>query len=385
MHVCNECHGGVEATAAVCPECGSEQPLGGWTDDPLIGRSVGGLYRIERRIGVGGMGVVYRALDRSGEAVAIKTLHPHLGQSDDLVRRFRREARIAGMLSGPHTVRVFGSGELPDGTLYYAMQYVAGQSLTALLEDHGRLDAALAADLLGQLADGLHEAHEVGLVHRDLKPDNLLISVDERGWQHLRILDFGIVKVLDARLGTVGGTRTDRVFGTPEYMAPEQAQGSRDIDRRVDVYAAGTIAFAMLANRLPFAAETAHGTMVARLRRAAPGLSEVLGDGVVPGELEALVARMLERDPEARPATMAEVRRTLDLMDLGTPLPTPHRPAPGGILEAETLPVALAPTEAPGATVTNEPAVRSGAGKLALTVLAFVGVMLAAAFLFGRA
>lgn len=388
MRVCHQCHTNVEQSAAVCPACASEPPLTGWPADPLIGRSVAGRYRVERRVGVGGMGVVYRAVDREGRPVAVKTLHAHYGQSDDMVRRFRREARIAAMLDGPHVARVYESGELPDGTLFYAMELVEGRSLTRILEEEGALPVPVAVELLRQLALALEEAHGLGLVHRDLKPDNLVVAVSPRGERVLKVLDFGIVKVLDASIGTIGQTGTDKVFGTPEYMAPEQAQTAKHVDRRADIYAAGIITFAMLTNRLPFSGDNAHAVMIARLRRDAPRVSSVLGPGAVPPALEDLVARMLERERDARPQTMADVIEVVDALDVGAPLPVPQQAA-DGVRSAPTLPVGLAPTVGIGdAAPIPERAVTRGGRPAPLSwgvaAVGFVTVMLAVAWLVGR-
>lgn len=387
MRVCHTCHTNVEPGAAVCPGCAAEQPLSGWPGDPLIGRSVAGRYRIERRIGVGGMGVVYRAVDREGQPVAVKTLHAHYGQSDEMVRRFRREARMAALLKGPHVCQIHESGELPDGTLFYAMELVLGRSLTQILEEDGALPVPEAVDLLRQLAQGLDEAHELGLVHRDLKPDNLIVSVSGRGFRRLRILDFGIVKVLDKNIGTVGQTGTDKVFGTLEYMAPEQAQAAKQVDRRADIYAAGVIMFAMLANRLPFSGDNPHAVMIARIRKDAPALSRVVGPGVIPEALEALVARMLARDPAARPQTMSEVRDALEALDIGTPMPVHPISLAAKVAETVTLPAALAPTVAAGEVVApghSEVARRSPWVGWAVTAVGFIAVMLAVAWVVGR-
>ncbi len=388
MRVCYHCYTNVEPSASACPGCASEQPLSGWPADALIGRSVAGRYRIERRIGVGGMGLVYRAVDREGRLVAVKTLHAHYGQSDEMVRRFRREARMAGLLEGPNVVRIYESGELPDGTLFYAMELVDGRSLTRILEEEGALPVPVAVEFLRQLAHALEEAHALGLVHRDLKPDNLVVAVSGRGERVLKVLDFGIVKVLDATIGTVGQTGTDKVFGTPEYMAPEQAQAAKHVDARADIYAAGIITFAMLTNRLPFSGDNPHAVLIARLRRDAPRISSLVGAGVVPAALEDLVARMLERDREARPESMAEVLVVLDGLDVGTPLPVPQRSS-DGVTNAPTLPVALAPTVAlgdvaqvPGPSVTR--GARPALVTWGLAAVGFVAVMLAVAWIVGR-
>jgi serine/threonine protein kinase len=246
------------------------------------------------------MGTVYRAQSRDGRLYAVKTLHPWLSQSDDMNRRFRREARAAARLEGPHTVRVQDSGELPDGTLFIVMELVDGESLTDRVEREGWLDAPTTLRILRQLALGLAEAHALGLVHRDLKPDNIYLTPGPAG-DHVKILDFGIVKYLDAALGTIGQTDTGRVFGTPEYMSPEQARGDPDLDHRSDIFSAGILAFVCLTGRLPWEGADPRAAMVRRLTEDAPRVTAVRRDLEVPAALVDLVARMLARVPADRP------------------------------------------------------------------------------------
>jgi serine/threonine protein kinase len=306
-------------------------PSRGWPDDTLLGTTVLGRLRLVRRLGSGGMGTVYRAQSRDGRLYAVKTLHPWLSQSDDMNRRFRREARAAARLEGPHTVRVQDSGELPDGTLFIVMELVDGESLTDRVEREGWLDAPTTLRILRQLALGLAEAHALGLVHRDLKPDNIYLTPGPAG-DHVKILDFGIVKYLDAALGTIGQTDTGRVFGTPEYMSPEQARGDPDLDHRSDIFSAGILAFVCLTGRLPWEGADPRAAMVRRLTEDAPRVTAVRRDLEVPAALVDLVARMLARVPADRPADMAEVVRAIDALERdqdnqGPTRASPHRSA----------------------------------------------------------
>ncbi len=379
MRVCDKCGHNLEPPGPRCPSCKREQPARGWPTDPLIGRSVGGRYRIERRLGVGGMGVVYRAVGRDGAAVAIKTLHTHLVQHDDMVRRFRREARSASMLEGPHTARVYETGELPDGTLFYVMELVEGRSLTRWL-DQGALPVSVAVDLMKQLAEGIAEAHGLGLVHRDIKPDNLLVGEGAEGL-HLCILDFGIVKVTDAAIGTVGATGTGKVFGTPEFMSPEQARGAQAVDLRTDIFSAGICFFAMLTGKLPYAG-TPQASMMARMINEAPKLRSVRP--ALPEELEGIVARMLERDPDQRFQHMDEVLAALEEVAVAHAETTEmKRPERSPAMAMDTIPVTpeLAPTlvvEAPATTL--DPVKRPPLQPL-LTGLGFVALMVGLALL----
>lgn len=396
MRVCPACHANLPDDPRWCA-CGRERPPRGWPTDDLVGRSVAGRYRIERRIGVGGMGVVYRATGRDGEPVAIKTLPSRLADAEDLARRFRREARVASLLRGPHVVEVRDAGELPDGTLYYAMELVDGTPLSRLLA-RGPLPVRSALLLLGQLADALAEAHGLGLVHRDLKPDNLLV-VTGAGGLCLKVLDFGIVKVLDPALGTMGATQDGKIFGTPEYMSPEQARGAASVDHRTDIYSAGVCAFAMLTGRLPFEGETPQQAMLARMAHDAPLLSAVLGPDAVPPVVEAMVARMLARRPEDRYPDVATLRVDLaHVLGLAGPVVAPGAPAgePAQAAVADTVALdTVAPDSMPLAgpwptppagstTVPERPAHRGRVSRMLLASLAFLGFMLGIAWLLAR-
>ena len=326
VRYCVHCHSTLaDADAEACTACGQVKPSRGWPDDPLLGTTILGRMRLARRLGAGGMGTVYRAQGRDGARFAVKTLHPWLSQSDDMNRRFRREARAASRLSGPHTVRVHEAGELPDGTLFIVMDLVEGESLTDRIERDGWLSARAALRIIGQLAEGLSEAHAAGLVHRDLKPDNVYLTQGVDG-DHVKVLDFGIVKYLDAALGTVGHTDTGRVFGTPEYMSPEQARGDEDLDQRSDIFSAGILLFLCLTGRLPWEGADPRASMVRRLTDDAPLISAVRPDLTFAPGLVTLCARMLARDPNHRPADMRDVLAAMRGLELEAPAAREARP-----------------------------------------------------------
>jgi serine/threonine-protein kinase len=383
MLVCPRCHANLPPNPGPwCDQCGAEEPMRGWPDDPLIGRTLAGRYVVARRIGAGGMGAVYRASDPDGWPVAVKTLHAHLSDSAEMARRFRREARVAGHLRGPHSVRVYDAGELGDGTLFFVMELVEGESLSQRLARRGALPAGEAVALFGQLARALDEAHALGLVHRDLKPENLLI-VRDGGGETLKVLDFGIVKVLDARIGTVGHTADGAVFGTPEFMSPEQARGAADVDARSDVYSAGLCLFLMLTGRMAFSGTTPQEIMLRRLIVDPPRLGDVRPDLLFPMGLEAVVERLLARRPEDRYAAMGEALRDLEAVAPPSIGPVPDTAPVGGFapppvvvspvaptLPAEPPPYTPAPTAKPARSWT-----------LALMAAGFLGVMSLVAWL----
>jgi serine/threonine-protein kinase len=329
MRHCPACQATVvdEPPPSECPACGQEAPARGFPDDPLLGTTIDGRYRLEGRLGAGGMGVVYRAHARQGQVRAVKVLHGWLSQSEDMVRRFRREARAAARLHGPHAVRIEATGELPGGALFIAMELVEGESVSQRLRRAGWLEVRDGLELLAQAADGLAEAHAAGLVHRDLKPDNLLLEPVTGGpGFRVRILDFGIVKHLDATQGTVGQTVTGRVFGTPEFMSPEQARGAADLDHRSDIFSLGVCAYLWWSGQLPYTGPNAQAIMIARLTDDALPLSEARPGRRFPAEVDALVARMLAREPANRWPDMASVARAAREALAALEAPRPSRP-----------------------------------------------------------
>jgi serine/threonine-protein kinase len=270
-------------------------------------------YAIERELGRGGMATVYLARDlRHDRQVAVKVLEPQVATFG--ADRFLREIRIAARLTHPHVLGLHDSGEASDGAggrrLFYVMPHVEGETLRFRLTREQALPVADAVRLLRELADALAYAHAQGVVHRDLKPDNVLLSGG-----HAVVADFGIAKALaaatedgaspDARL-----TGTGVAIGTPAYMAPEQALGDPAMDHRADLYALGVIAYEMLAGRHPFAGRTAQALAAAHLTETPTELAERRPDA--PPGLAALVMRLLAKDPAARPQRADDVRRALD-------------------------------------------------------------------------
>ena len=211
----------------------------------MIGQTVGH-YEVEARLGGGGMGVVYRARDRKlGRAVALKFLSSHLVASERAKQRFIAEARAASALDHPSIATIHAIEETPDGELYIVMAYYEGETIAARLARRGTIPVGQAIELVLQAAEGLARAHESGIVHRDVKPANLMITPDER----VKVLDFGLAKVEDVRLTDAGTT-----LGTPAYMSPEQARGAA-LDHRTDVWSLGVVLYEMLTGRLPFTGE----------------------------------------------------------------------------------------------------------------------------------
>lgn len=296
-------------------------------DLPLAARlteALGKAYTIEGEIGRGGMGVVYRARDeRLQRRVAIKVLPPELAFQQDIRERFMREAQTAARLSHPHIVPIHAVGE-EHGLVYFVMGYVDGESLGGRIKRRGQLPVEEVRRIMKETADALSAAHAQSVIHRDIKPDNILLE-GTRG--RVMVTDFGIAKALSA---TSGATLTGLgvAIGTPSYMSPEQAAGERDIDGRSDLYSLGIVSYQMLTGQLPFTAPTVAGILMKHITEPAPLVTTVRPD--VPEDLALAVSRCLEKDPENRWSSADQLRRALESRSVGSYRPTGPRPARTG-------------------------------------------------------
>ena len=222
------------------------------------GQVLDGKYKIVRVIGEGGMGAVYEGENvRIRRRVAIKLLHAGVASNTEMVQRFEREAQVAGTVGNDHILEILDLGALPSGERYMVMEFLDGVTLTDRIKARGRLSAKESVGLVRQVLRGLGAAHNAGIVHRDLKPDNIFILREKAGIRdYVKIIDFGISKFSEQSGVSSRMTRTGALMGTPHYMAPEQATGSTDIDRRTDIYAVGIIMYETVTGRVPFQAET---------------------------------------------------------------------------------------------------------------------------------
>jgi serine/threonine protein kinase len=260
-----------------------------------------GRYEILEEGGRGGMGMVYRALDRQlGGQVAIKTLRPELVCNPSLVERFKTEIRLARQISDKHVVRTHDIGER-DGVYYLTMEYVEGITVRELLDSRGRLDVSPTLAIATQLAHSLMAAHEQGVIHRDIKPQNLLL--DSSGM--LKVMDFGVARLAASPSGL---TEVGTVVGTPSYMAPEQMLGEA-LTERTDLYAVGVVLFECLTGRLPFEASSTMALIAKLLREDAPDPASLNPE--IPPALAGLVLRLLAKEPTQRPASAGELGRLL--------------------------------------------------------------------------
>jgi serine/threonine-protein kinase len=263
-------------------------------------------YEIEGEIGRGGMGIVYSARDlKLKRRVAIKVLPPDLAFRDEIRKRFVREAQTAARLSHPHIVPIHAVGE-SGGLVYFVMAYVDGESVAARLRRRDRLPAEEARRIMAETADALGLAHAMSVVHRDIKPDNILLEGTRR---RVVVTDFGIAKALtDVDGGSLTGTGV--AIGTPAYMSPEQAAGEKDIDARSDIYSLGVVAYEMLTGELPFKAPTVAGILLKQVTEIPKDVRELRSD--CPEDLATSVMRCLDKEPENRWPTTDALRRALE-------------------------------------------------------------------------
>jgi serine/threonine-protein kinase len=296
-----------EGTAAAKSEARS----GGSSDErgELRGQVLDGRYRVLRRIGLGGTGVVFEAESlHAGGTVALKTLRPCFVSHPDLGRRLRREGEVARRVRHPGVVPVTDEGTLLDGSPYLVMPLLRGESMARLLLRMSSLSIETVSVLAMRTAAILHSAHCAGYVHRDVKPEHVLLDVGPSGELLVSLLDFGVCSSKDApddeRLREKG-----KVFGTPSYVSPEQAAGESEIDPRADLFALGVVMFEALAGKLPFTAASVSKLLVRIIREEAPRLREVLPS--IDPAISDIVARLLARDPHDRFPSARALARAL--------------------------------------------------------------------------
>jgi serine/threonine protein kinase len=307
----------------------------------LIGRQIAG-YRIEREIGRGGMAVVYRARDlRLDRTVALKLLAPELARNDTFRRRFTHESRAAAAIDHPHIVPVFEAGET-DGVLYIAMRYVSGSDLRHLLDSRGPLAPAVALRIAAQIASALDAAHENGLVHRDVKPGNILVArgTDSDHPEHAYLTDFGLTK---KSLSLTGFTRVGQFVGTLDYVAPEQISG-KPVDARCDVYGFACVVYECLAGGPPFRRDDDMALLWAHQYDEPPPLTEARPD--LDPHVDAVLAKALAKSPDDRHASCLAFVDALRAATTGGP-EAGHTPTEVDLPVVERAKEAGPPADAP--------------------------------------
>jgi len=322
----------------------------------LVGKKLG-QYQIIEEHGRGGMAVVYRAYQSSlNRYVAIKVLPPQFTFDEEFVQRFLREARSAAAMHHPNIVTIHDINQ-QDGLYFIVMEFVEGKTLDQLLAKTGPLPLPRIQRIVTQVVDALEHAHQRGMIHRDIKPTNIM--VDEQQDDHVTLMDFGLVR---AATGS-GLTKTGVIVGTPEYMSPEQAEG-KEVDSRTDIYSLGVVLFKMLTGRVPFSRSTPHAVLIAHMTQEPPSISSISPG--LPASIEAVVRKALAKDREKRYARASDMARDLAIAVSGEKLPEAKRPS---------RPRAAAKAEVEPTLVTHEPTPKTP-GRRWIWALGGVGALL---------
>ncbi len=280
--------------------------------DRLLGLEIDDRYVLEEVLGEGGMGIVLRGRHKViGKRVAVKVLRSDLAGDAELTERFLTEAKAASSVGHPNIVEIFDYGKLADGSAYFVMEYLEGYSLAAILGETPVLPMKRVYHIGRQVAEALQAAHDAGVVHRDMKPENVMLIRREGQEDHVKILDFGIAKIATA---TNRLTRAGSVFGTPQYMSPEQANGD-SVDHRTDIYALGCMLFEMAMGRVPFNADNVMAILSMQMFQAPPRMSD--GPHPIPEAFENLIHRALAKRIDERYQSLREVADDLRALERG--------------------------------------------------------------------
>ncbi|HEX8557443.1 MAG TPA: protein kinase [Pyrinomonadaceae bacterium] len=351
MKTCPTCGRQYADTTTLCPADGSVlQRRAG--EDRLVGQVLAGKYRIDEKIDEGGMGCVYRATHVLMEkVVAVKVLHPALAADDKIVARFTREAKAASRISHPHAINVTDFGESDNGVVYLVMEYLRGRTLKDVVRSGGPMTLARTTEIVRQVAGALEAAHTEGVVHRDLKSDNIMLE-EATGGDWAKVLDFGIAKIQQTERSVhetdPGLTAPNLIIGTPQYMSPEQCSQASDIDTRSDIYSFGVILYEMLAGHVPFTGDSPTAIMMKHIQEPAPSILEERKD--LPAEVGRVIARALAKRPEDRFQKAGELAAALAASAETAPLTAAVVAAPA-TLDTERIGSPTSPNEPARTTV----------------------------------
>lgn len=365
------------------------------THGDLVGTRIFGEYTITRKLGEGGMGAVYLARNEAiGQEIGIKVLHGRAAESDELLQRFNREARVISMLTHPNIIRVFIFGRTEQNVVYMAMEYVKGRSLRETLS-MGLLDEISIIKIMKQACSALAESHDLGIIHRDLKPDNVLLTEFRGEPNFVKVLDFGIAKIQDQE-GQQQLTQAGIVYGTPEYLSPEQAQ-AQPLDNRTDIYSLGVMLYEMMVGKVPFQSNSAVQVLTMHVfnepvpaeqvapNRISPTMAAIIRKAMAKKPAERFKSAMeLFRALEAREREIVNERR-IDSSAMNVPgseltgmfmaVPTAEQMALQPRPQAAPVPVAQAPQPQNHATQAASP-VTDPTRKVIITLIVLMGLLL---------
>ncbi|HJL19171.1 MAG TPA: serine/threonine-protein kinase, partial [Sandaracinaceae bacterium LLY-WYZ-13_1] len=322
MKICPSCKSEFGGGEVFCPNDGArlvtasqwDGPTRAEGQDPMVDTVLSERYRIIRQIGEGGMGLVYEAEHVAIEKrVALKILRDDFSSRPEVVERFKQEAKSASKIGNDHIVDISDFGVTPSGASYFVMELLEGEDLANVLSREGHLPIARAADVILQCCKALGAAHAKGIVHRDMKPENIFLTERDGRTDFVKLVDFGIAKMSDIETPGAPGrklTKTGMIFGTPEYMSPEQAAG-KELDHRVDIYALAVIMFEMITGRVPFVGDTFMGILTQHMFEDPPALVDVNPHVDVPAPVADFIYRGLSKEADARYQTCAEMAEAL--------------------------------------------------------------------------
>ncbi|HEX7600655.1 MAG TPA: serine/threonine-protein kinase [Polyangiaceae bacterium] len=331
--VCSTCQNHYPEDFLGCPRDATPLPMEGQEGDPLVGKVLGDAYQVLRVVGEGGMGRVYEArhLRLRDRRFAVKVLHPEMARDPEIVARFQREAEASSSIDHPNVVDVFDVHMTQEGQPYLVGEFLDGRELGEQLEKDGPLDVPNAVHVARQVCSALSAAHGRGIVHRDMKPENVFLAMRDDGI-HVKVIDFGISKAKETANANL--TRTGVVMGTPSYMAPEQARGDK-VDARADVYAVGALIYHMLTGKRPFEAEDATATLTLVITEEPARPRSIKAS--IPEGLELVIQRAMAKDPRERYQSMDELDQAIAPWDTGVPstqLPVIERTANSTMVRA---------------------------------------------------
>ncbi len=310
---CVACKKSLDPGLRFCPGCGAMVLNTSEFRNPdleMIGRVIAKNFLLQAVVGTGAMGTIYRAEQKSlGKTVVIKLIHKDMLGDPTLAMRFHREARAASRLNHPNCIQIIDFGEMEDGRLYIAMEHVSGRDLGRLLFDEYPLRPERVVHIAKQICLALDEAHANGVLHRDLKPENIMVGDRRNMKDFVKVLDFGIAKLMDSAGNPTIQTLSGTVCGTPEFMSPEQARGD-EMDARSDLYSVGIMMYQMLTNHLPFVAESSLEVMTKHLTEPTPDPRGLAPSA--PASLAALTAQLMAKEPAHRPPSALHLATELD-------------------------------------------------------------------------
>ena len=343
---------GIESGQFVCAKCKSTVGFGPGTtmvldrtevNDDLVGKTLAG-YEVKKLLGAGGMGKVYLARQISiDRPVALKILAARLAENENFTKRFIREAQAAGRLLHPNLVTVFDAGK-ENNTYFFSMEYVKGEPASKLIFETGRIAPVEALRIVRQVAEALRCAFEHGIIHRDIKPDNIMITPSGL----VKLADLGLAKQIESESGESGLTVAGAVMGTPHYLAPEQARNSKDVDQRADIYSLGCTLYHMLTGCVPFSGSSTYEI----LRKHEIEEPEFPADSAVPESVQQLVRNMMAKDADDRPQTPTDVVAAVNQI-LGTPSTAAGSAAPLSVGAIPMQPTSAARTPTPAGPVSG--------------------------------